>query len=650
MLIVLSLINSLVIKPFYSQEIGKIDALSKGNIYRTITVYPKLDSFPEDSTLFSVGFSKGRFIIKIKAYQKEKIAASILKNDQEDIMSDDWILVMLDVQGSGNTAYGFQATPKGTKRDFMLTQGGDNVVEWDGKWDVKTQKTDYGYSMMFIIPLNTLSFTKSNWGFRLERYISAKGALQVLCNTGSFQSLDNIAKISIDFSKLSDNIAKGIEKGFKISPSFYIRSFRHDSANAPSSYALMYGGNIRLRKGNATLLDLAIHPDFSDIEADILEIPMNKKPIFYPEKRPFFMEGRDILMTPINLVRTRNFEDVSSGLKFYTKSKDISSIFYVLKDEVFDTISFGKANYSPKNGYNVGLSYIFSPYSYKFISSDADLILYNKEHIGASVQFSRRFDTTSNLFYAKLYRRSEFTGLNMRIEFTHIDKHFLTPLSTLYFDDINEVSLLTEYGIVLKNNIAIKPSISYYQDKAASSDTLKDASLNVSLNLTKNRFSLALQYQTEKMPYLPYNLPEKSYSYQGVALGYSVSSYENVELAYLKGEYLGYASDFKLLKLKLSPFGLFNIGFKYEGMGYQSSSGLPNEDMYQFFGIINIKKLHFMLKPYIGYHKVQNSKEIFTKEIAYLNISDNFGIYGVFQMKDNADKKSDYTLKIVYNF
>ncbi len=117
------LISCLSIKPVYTSK--SINLETEGNkLYRMITVYPSLDSFPEDSTVFSVGFVKDSFVVHVMAYQKEKIAASILKNDQEDIMNDDWILVMLDTEGKSNSAYCFQANPRGTKRDFMLSQGG----------------------------------------------------------------------------------------------------------------------------------------------------------------------------------------------------------------------------------------------------------------------------------------------------------------------------------------------------------------------------------------------------------------------------------------------------------------------------------------------------------------------------------------------
>ncbi len=529
-------------------------------------------------------------------------------------------------------------------------------MEWDGKWKVETQKTDYGYSMMFVIPLSTITYAKSDWGIRVERFISEKGELQVVCNTGSFQALDGIASIEIDFNKIGDVLSQAGRRSFELLPSFYVRGFRKNASSSSATYSIMYGGNIRIKKQNAMVFDLAIHPDFSDIEADIQEISISRKPIYYPEKRPFFMEGRDLLVTPVNLLRTRNFENVVMGLKFYTKSKKYSSILYVVRDEVFDTISFGKVNYSPAKGYNVGIQYIFQPASYKFLSSDFTFPLYKRKNMGARFQFSRRFDSTSSLVYGEIYRRSEFTGLNAHVSFTHIDKKFLTPLATLYFDDVNEIMLNVDYGISAGGGISIKPSVFFYLDRSSSTDTMIDKYFSASLLFTKGRFSFTLMHQKEDMPYLPYDIPQKDFRFSGASLVYSSSSYENLEVDYLKGKYLGSSADIKSVKLKLNPFGVLNIGVKFDDYSYDRESGLSSERLLQVFGIVSAKRLHLVLKPYAGYRFTEDEKSLFTKNIVYLSISENLGLYGVFQLNhiktgaQNTINDSEHTIKFVYNF
>lgn len=646
------------IKPFYLESSERIQDIK--NWYSLQTAYPENVQHPEDSTLFSIGFiGKDTVCMIIKAYQKEKISATILKDDQEDILNDDWILLVLDTEGKNNTAYAFQVNPIGTKRDFILSEGGDKVIEWDGDWKVKTGKSEWGYYMYFYIPLSTLSFSRNNkWGLRLERWIANRGELQVLCNTGSFQSLTGIATLDIDFSKIGEALTQA-QQNMKILPSFYIRAFKQKDFDGSTSYSLLYGGNIRLKYKNSSLIDIFIKPDFSDIEADIEEIPINRKRIFYPEKRPFFMEGRALLVTPVNLIWTRAFENIKGGMKFYNKSRKLSSIFYVLNDETYDTISFGKLNFVPVKGYEFGLQYIFSPLSYKFVTFDSYMPVSHKYHMGVKLQATRRIDSVSHLFYGEFYRRSEFVGLDAHISYTHIDKNFLTPFSTLYFDDINEANISLAYGKNIKGNIVLKPQIYYFVDKCAENDTTVDEYISASMLLNKDKLELSLLLQKENMPYIGMDIEDKSYTYYGAYFSYTQSSYKSLGFSFLKGKYLGFDSYVASLKLKLNPLNRVNLGLKIDKIGFSNTNFLPNETLYQVFGILSLLGSHLIIKPYLGYHKTGERSSLYAKEISYINLLDSpvIRLYNVFTYEKNKDNdsgsiltRSGFTLKLVYAF
>ncbi len=655
----LVLLSCIVIKPVYRQTLKEVISSPPEKWYHTITVYPKEDVHPVDSTLFYTGFAGGdTFFVFIRAYQRVKIAASILKDDQEDILNDDWVLIVLDTQGKGNTGYAFQANPIGTKRDFILSEGGDKFVEWDGNWDVKVMRTRYGYNMMFIIPLSSMTYVKHAWGLRIERFIANRGELQAICNTGSFQSLSGIAQIDVDFNKISKEkrTLYGYIAKFQTLPSFYIRAYKNWESGKPSFYSLMYGGNIRLKKGNSTLLDLTLYPDFSDIEADIMEIPLNRKPIYYPEKRPFFMEGRDLLLTPVNLIRTRNFNDLKGGIKFYTKTPSMSTILFIVQDAFFDTISFGKVTLTPIRNYSVGFQYIFSPSSYKFLTSDASFPISKKHNVGVKLQATHREDTVSTLLFGEIYKRSEFQGLDMSLQFMHLDKNFLTPLSNLYFDDINEAFIKIAYGKPIGKEASVKPEINYFVDKSASGDTLVDKYISATFTISRNEIGLSFIFQKESMPYLNVDLEDKTYTYLGGYLEYTISSYQSVSLTVLKGRNLGFESYSISAKVKTTPFHIFNLGFKFDRISYESASGIPSEALYQLFGIISIHRFNFILKPYIGIHEVGEQNLLFTKQIAYVNLSESLKLFGVYMYnirKLNGNllsKSADYTIKVVYNF
>jgi hypothetical protein len=80
------------------------------------------------------------------------------------------------------------------------------------------------------------------------------------------------------------------------------------------------GLNAKVGISPTVTLDLAINPDFAQIEADQLVIRANQRfPIFFPEKRPFFLEGIDIFQTPISVVNTRTIVDPDVAVKLSGK-------------------------------------------------------------------------------------------------------------------------------------------------------------------------------------------------------------------------------------------------------------------------------------------------------------------------------------------
>ena len=80
------------------------------------------------------------------------------------------------------------------------------------------------------------------------------------------------------------------------------------------------GLTAKFTPSSALTLDLAINPDFAQVEADQIVVTTNQRfPIFFPEKRPFFLEGIDIFQTPISAVHTRSIVDPDMAVKLSGK-------------------------------------------------------------------------------------------------------------------------------------------------------------------------------------------------------------------------------------------------------------------------------------------------------------------------------------------
>jgi hypothetical protein len=622
-MILLMLIAKLIIEPIYTQTVEEF--VSRASLpepdKRLYQVYPNLDSFPAESTFFNVGIIRGdTFAIYFRNFQKTKISSTVKKDDQEDIMADDYVLVFLDAAGNGNTAYGFQVNPSGTKRDFILSEGGDNVEEWDGKWEARAQISNYGYDVLILIPLSGISYTKNQWGIKLGRFIAGAGEFQFSNTEGSFQSLSYMHRININFENLQTESNYG--SALQLKSGFYVRGWsqRQDSLNFNR---MAFGGAFRFKKGASTLFDIVLKPDFSEIEADVKEISLRRRPIYYPEKREVFMEGRDLYSLPYQLVWTRAFEDIKFAAKFYTKTEKVNGIVFLLNDENYDTLSFGKVNFSPVRGFNVGTFYVWSPSSYSLASLDFGGVVMPKMGFGFQSQVSRRFDERSNLYYVRFYRRSEFKGLEASASFLQIDQNFIMPFSPIDFENIREYSFDCGYGIPLGKASFVKPRFSFDELRDLSNNNLIERFLNVNVDGAKGPYGVSLSYMRDKLNYLTFIPDEDRYfSFGGISLSYSPASYNNVGISFMKGKYLGENSDNIAFKVKVSPFNLLNLGVNFQSLRY----GQRKSSIFQLFGLVPVLKDRFILKPYVEHNDDGQNQSLYLKNVGYIYLTDYLSI------------------------
>ena len=90
-----------------------------------------------------------------------------------------------------------------------------------------------------------------------------------------------------------------------------------------------FGINGRIGISQNLVLDATINPDFSQIEADANRLTVNERfAIFFPEKRPFFLEGAEIFSTPRNLVHTRQIIDPSGGVRAFRQVRSVQHGIY----------------------------------------------------------------------------------------------------------------------------------------------------------------------------------------------------------------------------------------------------------------------------------------------------------------------------------
>lgn len=265
--------------------------------------------------------------------------------DRDSAYNDDFVGVVIDSFNDERRAFEFFSNPLGSQMD--LTNDDVNKREddsWDAIWDAAGRITDAGYIVEMEIPLNQLRFQqvdgKQTWGIDVLRMYPRDSRTRIgnnpldrqvncyLCQMSKIQGLEDVTP----------------GRDLEIVPT--VTASRTDLRDDPTADPMINGdveseAGLSVRWGITPDLtaNLAINPDFSQVEADVAQLDVNNQfALFFPEKRPFFLEGSDYFRTPIQAVFTRTVADPSVGAKLTGKRGNNTFGFYAAEDEITNLI------------------------------------------------------------------------------------------------------------------------------------------------------------------------------------------------------------------------------------------------------------------------------------------------------------------------
>ena len=292
---------------------------------------PGDNTAPSKLTEVLIGFDPKFLYIAFRAFDEpDKIRSTIAKRD--NIWQDDYVGFYLDTFNDQRKAFEMFFNPLGIQGDGVLTEGRGEDMSVDILMDSKGVITENGYIVEIAIP------------FKSIRYEAGKGKLWGAHFFRRIQRFNRELSSWMPFSRsISGNMnqaghitgLEGIlsERTVELIPSLtlsqdgrFVRSFGvfPRTAAAALDPGRIVNEPVRLDPGltakfipsPAITLDLAINPDFAQVEADQLVVTANQRfPIFFAEKRPFFLEGIDIFQTPITAVHTRAIVDPDLAVK-----------------------------------------------------------------------------------------------------------------------------------------------------------------------------------------------------------------------------------------------------------------------------------------------------------------------------------------------
>jgi len=240
----------------------------------------------------------------------DKIVSFTMQRDAQ-LRGEDHVKIVLDTFLNGRTGYIFAINPNGARYDGLIEREGEGEnAQWDGIWEAAARRSEKGWSAEILIPIKTLRFATglTQWGFNVERRI------QRLQETDRWAAPNRNFKVTnvSTAGQLTSLPAFQQGKGLTIRPYALGSRIQNSSEEAAATHFEPGLDILKNFGGNVTGL-LSINTDFAETEVDTRRINLTRFPLFFPEKRTFFLEGSDIF-------------EFGLGMSFY-HSRDLLPFF-----------------------------------------------------------------------------------------------------------------------------------------------------------------------------------------------------------------------------------------------------------------------------------------------------------------------------------
>ncbi|MGB1700558.1 MAG: DUF5916 domain-containing protein, partial [Nannocystaceae bacterium] len=220
-----------------------------------------------------------------------------LRRDSWGVFAGDWTSVKLDPLHDRRTSYSFITNPDGVQVDVLgLDDGRVRLRQWDAVWRAETQRLDDGWQAEFAIPLYILGLRPGAdpiMGFNVTVGDPARGGdIDWSLIPPQLGGLSSSAHGDLDGLK-NITTSKALEMiPFTAARTDFSRKFTMDPRRQAN---LSAGGDMRLQISPGGYLEATLLTDFAQVEADEVQVARDRFPLFFPERRPFFLNGLDVV-------------------------------------------------------------------------------------------------------------------------------------------------------------------------------------------------------------------------------------------------------------------------------------------------------------------------------------------------------------------
>jgi hypothetical protein len=255
---------------------------------------------------------------RLEDSQSERIVASEYQRDA-NLEANDTFEVMLDTFRDRRNAFYFATNPVGTQRDALVRDEGEALNwEWDGIWHVSSARDSRGWSTEMAIPFSTLRFHPENpdgWGVNFGRLVARNREETYWAPID--QEWGFLGKWRVSAYGSLAGIGQVERRGTLVLKPFLLggadQDFEDGEKNPDPNGAA--GLDAKLAVAATLVADLTLNTDFAQVEADQQQVNLTRFPLFFPEKREFFLENAGLFQIG---ERIRPFEPPGT-LLFFTR-------------------------------------------------------------------------------------------------------------------------------------------------------------------------------------------------------------------------------------------------------------------------------------------------------------------------------------------
>ena len=258
-----------------------------------VQVEPKSGEAPTEVTQVWVAYSTDALYIAVRCQDANPgaIVATDMRRDAT-VDENDNIAFILDTYHDRRNAYYFATNAAGALVDGRITENREPATEWDGIWIVRTRIDKTGWTAEFRIPFKTIGFDPrvEEWGFNVSRYLARGRETSRWASPSLDVQLSHVVRAGI-LTGL-EGLSQGV--GLDLKPYGITGVTRDITTSRQWDGTADAGGEIFYRITSNLISSTTINTDFAETEVDARQVNLTRFPLFFPEKRGFFLEDAGI--------------------------------------------------------------------------------------------------------------------------------------------------------------------------------------------------------------------------------------------------------------------------------------------------------------------------------------------------------------------